>query len=630
MSELIPRIATAVGPYWAALVGFLIVAAYARQRFNEPTFPKGETLPSAVEPLRYLFLRPAYTRARWTYVVMSLLLYLVLLVPGDDVLKIFQVKSENFPPQAWALLVALLLVGLLPTANVKWLTMIEESLRRAVHEWFLVPTGLKKTISLLADAPYQPPATLLADMPEAQRKLKDDLELRTSSLRYRWARATMLVASLNQIGTGGAHPLHRAAFEPFQEDFEAIRARYRALAQDIPAHGKAISDEREEALKRSVDDVLQRIYAYISWGVRHQSDSDSATNRTLEKFGFTIPVVEGRSLFDIIALPVGLVALVTIGFWFAYDAISGALSSYASQDVMQLATSGGAAIFMYGWATFTALKQRGTQIEERVWREGSPKCLIPISIKAGLGTWIVIVVVTVMSRHADTLQSLAALVRLDWEAKIRDQDVVAWSFLFARMLTALPWFLVGATASAVLASRLGGDVRHTDKAYRARDAAVLGASLFAAVGFAQLMQSALESLGHAGGVPLQYVWVFGFLGLVCGAVLGLMVPHACRANVVTPPDPIMARTLADLLNRADNILGSEAGAKNWVFMPHQQLRGITPAEAIQYQGYAERVRSLLDGDASREREEARTERGERLAPVVVIEGRRNPSSDAAA
>src|SRR5438128_1148796 len=114
-----------VGQYWAVLVGLMIVAAYAWQRFNEPTFPNRAALPHTVDPLRYLFLRPAYAKARWTYVAASLLLYGLLVWPGPGVLSVLEIHPKNFPVQAWALLVALVLVGFLPSSNIKWLTMIE-------------------------------------------------------------------------------------------------------------------------------------------------------------------------------------------------------------------------------------------------------------------------------------------------------------------------------------------------------------------------------------------------------------------------------------------------------------------------------------------------------------------------
>jgi hypothetical protein len=41
--------------YWSVffLLGLLVVAAYAWQRFNEPSFPNQKALPRTVAPLRY-------------------------------------------------------------------------------------------------------------------------------------------------------------------------------------------------------------------------------------------------------------------------------------------------------------------------------------------------------------------------------------------------------------------------------------------------------------------------------------------------------------------------------------------------------------------------------------------------
>jgi hypothetical protein len=63
---------------------------------------------------------------------------------------------------------------------------------------------------------------------------------------------------------------------------------------------------------------------------------------------------------------------------------------------------------------------------------------------------------------------------------------------------------------------------------------------------AQLIQTALsESLFHEppsfGLVP-----IVGLAGFACGSVIGFMVPHACRANIVTPLDPALARALREL------------------------------------------------------------------------------------
>src|SRR5215469_12706202 len=53
----------------------------------------------------------------------------------------------------------------------------------------------------------------------------------------------------------------------------------------------------------------------------------------------------------------------------------------------------------------------------------------------------------------------------------------AWSFLPVKIVSASFWFLAGATASAILASRINGDVRQTHVSHRVRDAAWLGVGL---------------------------------------------------------------------------------------------------------------------------------------------------------
>jgi len=620
----LPEVSNFIGQYWSAVVGLLIVAAYARQRFNEPTFPNRETLPQTVVPLRYLFLPSAYERARRIYIIASLLLYGLLLLPGRQVIEIFGIDAK-LPPQAWELLVALLLVGLLPTTNIKWIIMIEEQLRRYVHEWFLVPDGVNKAIAVLEDAPYEPPASQLEAIPDAQReRLQADLKLGRGSLRYRWARATMLMASLNQMGTGALHPLRKAAFDPFAEDFDAIQARHKILAQDIANLTKSITPEKEEALKRSVAILLRRIYAYISWGVRQQASSDRAIVQTLEALGFSIAVVDGRRLLEIVVPAALVVGWIVMAFWLAHDAIlNGRCDSRSILSAWSSATAAGA---MYGLAAFIALKQREAQIEQRVWRETSPKCLFRIAIRAGLVTWLAIVISTLIWQSGDVLRSLAAIVQMDWTAVLPQNaqqtdaniKIAAWSFLPVKILTASFWFLAGAAASAILASRMTGDVRRTHRSDRIRDAAWLGTGLGLAVAVAQLMQSALaEQLGES---PLKFapIVTVALVGFVCGAVIGIMVPYACKGSLVTPPDPIMARELRNLLREAETTLGTRALAESWVFGPHSGLPGITPAEAIQYEGYANLVRTLLYSDASREREGSWSDRTDKPTPIAMV------------
>ena len=168
---------------------------------------------------------------------------------------------------------------------------------------------------MLEDARYEPPQSQLnlVQSPGLREKLQEDLRLPPGTLRHRWARATILMTSLKQMGAGAVHPLQKAAFDPFQEDLKGLLITYRSLKQDIQAQaGDQITADTEENLTMSVDSLLKRIYAYISWGIRYQADSERDVDQTLEELGFRIPKTGGRRLFDIVIPAVLLVALIAM------------------------------------------------------------------------------------------------------------------------------------------------------------------------------------------------------------------------------------------------------------------------------------------------------------------------------
>ena len=86
------------------------------------------------------------------------------------------------------------------------------------------------------------------------------------------------------------------------------------------------------------------------------------------------------------------------------------------------------------------------------------------------------------------------------------------------------------------------------------------------------------------------------------------MPWGYKNNLVTPPDPVMARALRDLQRQAETELGSKVAAENWVFAPHADLGGITPAEAVQYKTHATGVKRLLESEAAARRHRRRAQR----------------------
>jgi len=623
------------------IIGLLTVAAFAWRKFNEPSFPDRDTLPQAVEPLRYLFLRSGYHKARVTYVVASLLLYCVFVWPGPKLQPYFGiVGAEKFPAEGWALVIAIVLVGLLPNSNIKPLVVLEETVRRGIHAYFLVPNAAERTIGILEDVRYKPPAEQLGAVPSPLREeLQRDLALDPTSLRYRWARARMLMESLKQMGNGAPHPLKRAAFEPFRDDFKRIRDMRNTLAQEIASAGDVPAADKEDALGTSVNELLKRIYAYISWGLRYEADSERAVDDTLRQLGFRVPVISGHRLFDIVAPMVFCVALINMVFWILVDA---ALGMELSDNVVSALTSACAAGLMYGFAVYIALNRRTVQIERKTWRQDSARCLVSIAIVAGLVTWGVIILTTILFELGDTFHSLSALIRLDTAQRLggtpEAPGALALAFLPLKAGTALPWFLAGAIASALLAWNLGGDVRRTDSTSRWRDGLIFGGWLCGAYAMAQLTQSALTHTAFVNGLigrdaSFALVPILGLEGFACGAVIGLMVPYACRANIVSPATPTLGSALRDLLRHARAKLGDKTAAESWVFTPHEELGGITPAEAVQYKGYATGVPALLDHELAPSDDESDGNEADRAAPArpmpIVIEGGRNAANEAA-
>ena len=579
-------------------IGLIVVLCYSWQRFDEPTFPNKETLPHAVEPIQYLFTGRAYKRARLIYLCGAVLLYVLLILAGPQLVKLIPGASQsNVPLEAWPLLVALILVGFMPNSNIEWLMAIERWLRRGVHELFLVPTGIVRTIGVLEYANYDPPASVLAGIADSEKdKLQKDLAAFRGSLEYKWARATLLRESLDVKG-GDGNPLMGDSFAPFEQDLKGIKERYSQLELQMRLA------ERKEQLEDSVDGLLKRMYAYIAWGIRRQSKSERAVFRNLETLGFDIPPVSNRRVFDVVVPAALLVALITFLFWVGHDAMFPPPEQAGSDSIVTSLSSAMAAGLMYGYAVYAALRSRSRQIENGAWMQRSPKCYLPIAVRAGLFSWAIIVASTVLM----TVWSWAFGQPPDWR------------FLPEFIATALPWVVAGAAASCLIAMLLSGDVRRTTRGDRLRDALILGCLLGLAVAFANDVQGALkDSIHHTPRNYLEIIYAgaaVGLAGVACGMVIGFMAPNACRSNIVTPFSAEMAKALDRGLQAARESLGSDEAARTWLFTPRNDLGGITPAEAVQHT-QLDRVKQILAEEARRQK------RGQTVVSLNPPEGRR--------
>jgi hypothetical protein len=148
-----------------------------------------------------------------------------------------------------------------------------------------------------------------------------------------------------------------------------------------------------------------------------------------------------------------------------------------------------------------------------------------------------------------------------------------------------------------------------------------GLALGAATTTAQLIQSSFTTMLLQSQFSLwPIVPIIGLVGAACGAIIGLLVPRKCRANLMTPPDRIMAQALQDLRNQAEKSVG-KATADVWIFEARSELGGITPAEAVQYKGRATSAWRLLDSMSGNLGDEVRHSAADRPTPLVIEGGR---------
>jgi hypothetical protein len=586
-------------------IGMIVVLMFAWRRFNEPSFPNNDTLPRTVDPLRYLFISSAYTKARLVYSLGFIFLYVLLVLPGPSAASL--VGVTNLPTEGWALAVAIVIVQVAPNAGIKWLNLVEETWRKWVHSWFLVPDGIVKTAAILQEAKLSLTPEQFENLPEDVRlRIEAGLQLPPNSLRGGWARAQAMLDGT--LRTGAFSGL---AAEPFKDDFDDIKKRYRALRDEIAPYLESTpapaACDGIDGVDTKLQGFLRSVYIYISWLVLYSAQNERDVDQKLEDFGFSIPPRGGRRTFDLMATPAIMVGFVTLVFWLAAPLPQGKPGTPAYDAVAHVMTAAAGWIgnsLFYGLVLYLALHLRSTQIEEKAWMRGSPRCLGVIAMKTGFTAYVTIVVVGVVS----------ALIPVWLKAAVREPDAnsvwggVDW---LQKLLGSTPWALVGATVGVMVARSVGVDIERTTVADRIKEGLRFGAVLALVAGVAQLLQNTINQQLLAGLVKhfhaSDQAWIFitnplevGTVGAACGAIIGFTVPYAFRMSILEPADWQEARNLQDLIDRATTAFGSAEKARDWAFSPTKtnKFAGLTPAEALGYRAYAPTVMRYVKTDVA--------------------------------
>ena len=623
---------------WPYVLGFLVVLIFAVNKFDEPTFDSRQPLPQTLDPLRCFFLNGAYSRARAAYVALSLIAYTLLAMTAPAVAALLPDVAKNvpFPDAAYALLVALLLVGLVPNTGALKIDKIEEMTRRLIHRWYFVPSGVERAVQQLKYAPFNPTAEMV-DVAAArfapaifdrQRASRSNGRI-TGSPQDRWFRATVLVATLTHTNVAGIDLPNNSAFAPFDADLNAISLRHSAIAKDIKiAKPDVLSDTIKSGITEKIDDLLARIYAYIVWGTRTEVYSEEDLNRRLASYGFELAVHEKPTLFNIMAPAVGAITGIVFLFWILVDVSKRmglehkpepAIGPYdAILSALFLAVTAGS---MYGFVAYVALRMRGNGIEQWSWEQRFGRPLFKVACWCGAAVFGVVLISTAFSpmQKGEPWWSSVALglkaagyfggliqnspQPTGYLGSLFQNDPpleYVWKSWAARICGAISWTLVGATIGGMLLMLAGTKLQENPSKVQSGILAGVAASL--AVMLASLFQDAAthailpkfgggaaSDLGH---LDLSFL-LLGIVGFACGFILGYLVPAALRREVLQPQQSTLKRSLDELIEQATSLLGSSKEGATWVFLPHHELGGITPAEAVQYTSRANYVKTLL-------------------------------------
>ena len=228
--------------FWTAfVVGGVVIAVFAWDQLNRPTYGEAKKLAGMLN-----LLAPAdiggpgvYLRAYVVYTLPLLGAYAALSLTGEELraLAIAELSEQasaspgSVPrPQETPLYVALVMVGLIPSARLKGFDAAEWRLRRLAHRWVGIPDILFSRRDLMA----QTPLTLkeLGDgviSPAERRRIEERLrDARAGLGRREGKRVERLEGALVKILAYRSWVLDHGVFPG-----EMLRARFSAFEDEV-------------------------------------------------------------------------------------------------------------------------------------------------------------------------------------------------------------------------------------------------------------------------------------------------------------------------------------------------------------------------------------------------------------
>jgi hypothetical protein len=268
----------------ALVLGAVLVAIYAFDRFNRPTTNRSSTTPVN------------YFSGATVYAAISLAAFLVLSQYKNAIVHLLGENSlpeyvSSLPP---ALVAALVLTVFLE--KIPQIAVLDTHLRERLQYMARIPHEVRRISSCLQSARFVAPEEMLR---RVRRKLADsgidenDFQSGNSeSFRLQWMKAAVLLEHMKDWETQRRYSAFMAVFAP---DFQTLQESHRRLTQKVidckpDASGSAKETELYTKLRKhfqeDLDGLLQSICDFIARGMLRCHFTENARHDELRMMGF--------------------------------------------------------------------------------------------------------------------------------------------------------------------------------------------------------------------------------------------------------------------------------------------------------------------------------------------------------